>query len=376
MAEMDEQIFEDSRAAEEDSIEVTGLTKTFDSGSVIACEDIDLSISSDEFVVLLGPSGCGKTTTLRCIAGLETPDEGAIKIIGRDVTYNKPKDRDLAFVFQDVALFTHMTVRENIRFGLDMSTDLSETEKEERVRETAELLGIGDLLDRKPSELSGGQQQRVSIGRAMVMEPTAFLLDEPFAALDANLRDQMQIEVKKLQKNLGRAVIFVTHDQAEAMTVGTKIVVMNDGQIQQVGTPYEIYNDPVNEFVATFIGSPKINTFDCDVVQQNGTYRLQGDLFSFSLSGDNNRIGKHADETVRIGMRPENLQFNSSRPLFDATVNLVEPQGSQDNVFLKAEEYEIRATTPQEKLVEGERVEISFDQEQMWVFSSSGERLL
>ncbi|MFC7231638.1 ABC transporter ATP-binding protein [Saliphagus sp. GCM10025308] len=254
----------DGERSESAHVKIEDVKKTFDGGEVVACENINLDIEQGEFVVLLGPSGCGKTTTLRCVAGLEIPDAGRIVIDGEDVTEKKPKDRDLAFVFQSIALFPHMSVRRNIRFGLDMKTDLPPEEKADRVEEAAEILGISELLDRKPGALSGGQQQRVSLGRAMVIQPEAFLLDEPFSALDANLRDQMRVEVQRLQSKLNIAMIFVTHDQQEAMMLADKLVVMNDGEIAQVGTPDEIYHDPQTQFIAEFIGSPSTNFFDCE----------------------------------------------------------------------------------------------------------------
>jgi multiple sugar transport system ATP-binding protein len=327
--------------------------------------------------VLLGPSGCGKTTTLRCIAGLEDPDEGQVLIGGRDLTHAKPKDRGLAFVFQSIALFPHLTVRENMRFGLDMKTDLSGDEKETRVREGAELLGIAGLLDRDPSELSGGQQQRVALGRAMVMEPAAFLLDEPFSALDANLRDQMQTEIKRLHRQLNTAMIFVTHDQQEAMTLGDKIVVMDDGHIQQVDSPYGIYNDPINQFVARFIGSPSTNFMDVTVQMNDGTVSVSNELFDVELpDADPETFATYDGQTVSMGIRPEYLKL-VEEGLFTGSVELVEPQGADDVVHLRAGEHSLRVSTDQGKVKPGEQqeVDVDFDIDDLWLFGGDGERI-
>ncbi|PSP44951.1 sugar ABC transporter ATP-binding protein [Halobacteriales archaeon QH_6_64_20] len=359
------------------TIRLENLTKTFNNGQVVAAEDIDLEVRSDEFAVLLGPSGCGKTTTLRCISGLDIPDGGRILIGDETVTEAKPKDRNLAFVFQRISLYPHMSVRENMRFGLDMKTDLTKDEKNTRVEESAEMLGISELLDRKPADLSGGQQQRVSIGRAMVMEPAAFLLDEPFSALDANLRDQMQTEIKRLHRNLETAMVFVTHDQEEAMSLGDKIVIMNDGRIQQVGSPYEIYDEPTNRFVAEFIGSPSTNMIDCVVERQDGEVTLSNETFSLSLPEEMaDDLDSNDGETVTLGVRPENINPVPDG-LFEAEITLIEPQGSLDTVFLTSDDLDIRALL-EKGLVESENTTtgVDFSPEDAWLFGRDGERLL
>ncbi|MFC7018845.1 MULTISPECIES: ABC transporter ATP-binding protein [Haloarcula] len=383
MAQSSEPSVEDAEGAGETTASETGgqqivlsnVRKTFGGGSIIAAEDINLDISPDEFVVLLGPSGCGKTTTLRCISGLETPDQGTIKIGGEDVTSTKPKDRNLAFVFQSIALFPHMSVRENIRFGLDMKTDLSTDEKNRRVEEAAETLGIPEMLDRKPAALSGGQQQRVSIGRAMVMEPAAFLLDEPFSALDANLRDQMQTEVKKLQRQIGCAMIFVTHDQDEAMTIGDKIIVMDDGHIQQIGSPHEIYNEPESQFVAQFIGSPSTNIFECRLVDHGDGIALEGDLFTKEVPSElEDDLSGYVGHDVTIGIRPEYLRLNDET-LFEAHISVIEPQGARDVVHLETEGRAIRTTVMQGEIEPNQSVSVSFDMADAWLFDEDGERI-
>lgn len=365
----------DNSGSRDNAIILQNLVKTFADGSIVAVDDIDLEIGSNEFVVLVGPSGCGKTTTLRSICGLEQPDSGSVILDGEDVTYDAPKDRNLAFVFQEIALFPHMTVRENIRFGLDMATDLSGEEKEERVREAAELLGLGEMLDRHPSELSGGQQQRVSIGRAMVTEPAAFLLDEPFSALDANLRDQMRTEVKQLQRQLETAMVFVTHDQEEAMTLGDQIVIMNDGKIMQRGTPYEIYNEPTNQFVAEFIGSPSTNFFDCTVQREGGEFVLVSDLFTTSLD-KTLPDGLAEGDSITLAVRPERLELESDEPLFQAEIDVIEPHGTNDAIYLSSAGHELTAVSPQGRISRGDSpLAIGFEGESVWLFDETGNRI-
>ncbi len=360
------------------TIRLEDIRKTFNDGEIVACDNINLEIKPTDFVILLGPSGCGKTTTLRCLSGLDVPDSGHIYIGGEERTYAKPKDRNLAFVFQTIALFPHKSVRSNISFGLDMTTDLSKAEKDERVEKVAEILGIEEMLDRKPAALSGGQQQRVSLGRAMVMEPAAFLLDEPFSALDANLRDQMRVEVKQLQRELETAMVFVTHDQEEAMTLGDKIVVMDGGEIQQIGTPYEIYNEPENYFVATFIGSPSTNMFDAEVDESEDGYDVVSDFFRFSLSDQQATAYEgSAGQRVEVGVRPEYLELDESSSLFDAELSVIEPHGARDSVHLKVDGTQMTAVTPQEHVSrDTERVSVDFDTEKIWLFSTDGDRLL
>lgn len=363
--------------ASEFSVQLVDILKTFDNGEIVACSDINLDIEDDELVVLLGPSGCGKTTTLRIISGLEMPDSGQVIIDGNDVTDLKPKDRNLAYVFQTIALYPHMNVRRNMQFGLDMKTDLSKDEKHRRVEEAAKILGIENLLDRKPAELSGGQQQRVSLGRAMVMEPAVFLLDEPFSALDANLRDTMRVEIKKLQRQLETAMVFVTHDQEEAMTLGDTIVIMNDGLIQQTGSPYEIYNEPVNSFVAHFIGSPSTNMFDGTIVEGGDGYRFENDFLSVELPTDTDTTAIGDGQRVSLGIRPQYLNLDSEDPLFEATIRVIESHGSSDAVYLEVGDQDITAVVDQGEIGRSvETIGIDFDVNQMWLFDESGERLV
>ena len=375
--EQSESISERSDETQRQQIELRNLRKTFNKGSVVAVDDVSVTIGHDELLVLLGPSGCGKTTTLRCIAGLELPDSGEILIGGEDVSQKKPKDRNIAFVFQSVTLFPHMSVRKNMRFGLDMKTDLSNDEKDERVEEAATVLGIEELLNRKPTELSGGQRQRVSLGRAMVMEPSAFLLDEPFSALDANLRDQMQTEIQRLNRRLETAMVFVTHDQEEAMTIGDKIVIMDEGRIRQVGTPHEIFNDPQDQFVAGFIGSPSTNMFDCQVIERDGEVVLSNAIFELPLPPDIDRVQLQDGQSVTLGIRPEYVQIEPSTPLFTGEVTVTEPQSDRDVLYISVEDTELRAVAPQGIVDEkSESVGVQLDTDRMWIFDEKGSRLV
>lgn len=364
-------------AGEPDSrnVIIEDLRKTYENGEVVACEDINLEIGNDELIVLLGPSGCGKTTTLRCVAGLETVDNGRIIIGGNDVTDLPPKDRDVAFVFQEVTLFPHKSVRGNMRFGLDMKTDLSQEEKAARIQEAAELLGIEELLDRKPSALSGGQRQRVSLGRAMVMEPQAFLLDEPFSALDANLRDQMQTEIQRLQHEVGRSMIFVTHDQDEAMTIGDRIAVMRDGRILQLGTPYEIYNDPENLFVAEFIGSPPTNVVPCEIERAGSHAVLSSEAFSLELSDQRSESLGEYSGPIHLAVRPANFELASADGLFDATIDVVETLGERDAVYLSSNGLEFVALADPGEFSEDTTVSVNIDESDVWLFADDGSRL-
>ncbi|MCL4439372.1 MAG: sn-glycerol-3-phosphate ABC transporter ATP-binding protein UgpC [Firmicutes bacterium] len=279
-----------------------GITKVF--GNTTAVAKTDLEIKDGEFLILVGPSGCGKSTTLRMIAGLETPTEGEIHIGDRKVTNLEPKDRDIAMVFQNYALYPHMKVFDNMAFGLRLRK-MPRKEIEARVKEAAEILGIAHLLDRYPKQLSGGQRQRVALGRAIVRHPQVFLMDEPLSNLDAKLRVQMRAELIKLHQRLETTVIYVTHDQTEAMTMGTRIVVMKDGLIQQVGSPKEIYNNPGNIFVAGFIGSPPMNFMKGIIEQTNGKLLFKAQGFTLNLPAINMQVP--SSKEVVLGIRPESL---------------------------------------------------------------------
>jgi len=293
----------DLSSDEDSEIRLRGVTKRFD--DLVAVDDLDLTIRNGELLVLLGPSGCGKSTTLRMIAGLEVPSEGSIEIGGEEVTETLPQKRDLSMVFQSYALYPHKTVRGNLAFPLG-KMDVDDEEADERIRRTAELLEIDDLLDNKPGQLSGGQRQRVALGRTIVREPKAFLMDEPLSNLDAKLRVQTRSEVRSLQQRLGTTTVYVTHDQEEAMSLADRIAVMNDGELQQVGTPKEVYENPVNEFVAGFLGEPSMNFLDPDRLT-----RSDADDSVARTGSDGSVVGTASDdpfaETATVGVRPEDV---------------------------------------------------------------------
>lgn len=333
------------------TLEIKNLRKEYD--DVVAVDDVNLRAENDDFLVLLGPSGSGKSTTLRMIAGLETPTSGEVIIDDRDVTGEEPADRNIAMVFQDYALYPHMTVEENMGLSLKVSGYSSE-EIDHRVREAAEILGIPELLDRRPSNLSGGQQQRVALGRSMVRDPTVFLLDEPLSNLDAKLRMQMRKELIELHEDVGKAFVYVTHDQVEAMTMATKIAVLHEGELQQIGAPEELYDDPINEFVAEFIGDPGMNLYDCNVADNGSLTELDiQDAFRYPLSDelDSKITAKSANgRNYRIGFRPEDIVFNHDGQ-FEGEVALVETIGAEILVHLEIGGIEILAETKRDDTV-------------------------
>ncbi|QSG16240.1 ABC transporter ATP-binding protein [Halapricum desulfuricans] len=315
-------------------LQLDNVTKVFedDEGEIVAVDDVSLDIDDEEFLVLVGPSGCGKSTTLRMIAGLESVTSGTIRLGDELINDKRPQNRDTAMVFQSYALYPHMTVRGNMAFGLEESTDMSDDEIDQRVTDTAEMMGIEELLDRKPGELSGGQQQRVALGRAIVREPAAFLMDEPLANLDAKLRAQMRTELQRLQEDLGVTTIYVTHDQTEAMTMGDRIAILNDGVLQQVGTPLECYHEPANQFVAGFIGEPSMNFFEMEL--EDG--RLVGENFDYELT-DEHREAIDGTERVVLGIRPEDIVVDNTDDdthTYAVTIDVVEPKGDENNVHL------------------------------------------
>ena len=322
---------------ESSHLELRNLVKQY-SGGVTAVDDISLSLSRGELLVLVGPSGCGKSTTLRCIAGLEEPTAGDVRIADESVTGRRPEERDIAMVFQNYALYPHKTARENIGFGLRMTTDLPDAEVDDRVERVAETLGITDLLEKKPKALSGGQQQRVALGRAIVRDPEVFLLDEPLSNLDATLRAQMRTEIQQLQRDLDVTTAYVTHDQTEAMTIGDRIAVLNDGRLQQVGSPMSCYHEPANRFVASFIGEPSMNLLDCRVDTAGETFvgvltYPAGDTLAAAATQAEGR-------EVTLGVRPEVPTLLSSEaddddgPTFPGVVDVVEPVGERAFVYV------------------------------------------
>ena len=290
------------------TIQLKNVFKRYENGFE-AVKDFNLDIQDKEFIIFVGPSGCGKSTTLRMIAGLEEITEGELLIDGKLMNYVEPKDRDIAMVFQNYALYPHMSVYDNMAFSLKLKKTPKE-EIDQKVKEAAKILDLDELLDRKPAQLSGGQRQRVAMGRAIVRNPKVFLMDEPLSNLDAKLRVQMRTEISKLHQRLGNTIIYVTHDQTEAMTLGTRIVVMNRGVVQQVDTPKNLYNHPDNLFVAGFIGSPQMNFVKCDVVEKNGKICLVFGESTVTVSDNRAKILKengYVGKQVMMGIRPEDL---------------------------------------------------------------------
>ena len=355
-------------------------------GDTVAVENLDLEVKDKEFVVLVGPSGCGKTTTLNCIAGLIEASGGEmwfgdeLVMSPEEDIYKIPQKREVAMVFQDYAIYPHMTVFGNIAFPLEVRK-VNRREIEERVNKAADLLEIGDLLKRKPKALSGGQRQRIALGRAMVRNPKIFLLDEPLANLDAKLRVRARVELKELQQRLGVTAIFVTHDQVEAMTIGDRIAVMNEGHLEQMGTPEELYHSPKNRFVAGFIGSPAMNMLDGKMEFQDDQYILDLKFGKISLPGINKKLSKTDHEMeVTLGVRPEKVILSKEKTenALEATVSHIELTGKEFNVHLHLGGFLIIAIRESvDDFAIGEKVWISFKMEEIHLFDlKSGKALL
>jgi len=310
------------------SVTLNNIVKKY--GSVVAVDDVSLEIGTHEFVVLVGPSGCGKSTTLRMIAGLEEITEGTVAISDRVVNEIAPKDRDVAMVFQDYALYPHLDVAGNIAFGLKIR-GVDRKTIAQSVDEVAQILGLGGLLKRRPADLSGGQRQRVAMGRAIVRRPEVFLFDEPLSNLDAKLRTQMRAEIKRLHKRLGVTSIYVTHDQVEAMTLADRIVIMNDGRVEQVGAPMDLFMRPANTFVAGFIGSPPMNLIDADVVSEDGKLVARIDETCAIPLPASAKLGHAAGRPITVGIRPEDVQIERTDGVegIACVLDLVEPLGSE-----------------------------------------------
>lgn len=314
-------------------IQLKGLSKKYPKSESYSVKDFTLDVQEKEFIVMVGPSGCGKSTTLRMIAGLEEISEGELIINGKKVNDVEPKDRDIAMVFQNYALYPHMNVYENMAFGLKIQK-VSKGEIKKKVESAAEILGLTDLLKRKPKELSGGQRQRVALGRAIVRNTSVFLMDEPLSNLDAKLRVQMRTEIIKLNRQLGTTTIYVTHDQTEAMTMATRIVIMKDGVIQQIGTPSEVYRYPTNLFVASFIGSPGMNFLEGEI--QGANYCMRSGDWVYELSKSQQQlVEKNNRKPVVFGIRPEDISIQPNETPFKGTVDLVEINGAEMLVHIK-----------------------------------------
>ncbi len=361
-------------------IEIRNLGKTYENGAV-AVTDFNLAIQNEEFIVFVGPSGCGKSTTLRMIAGLEDITQGDLYINGKRVNDMQPKDRDIAMVFQNYALYPHMTVFENIAFGLKLRK-VKKEEVKKLVTEAATILGLEELLHRKPKALSGGQRQRVALGRAIVRDAKVFLMDEPLSNLDAKLRVQMRAEIAKLHRRLKTTTIYVTHDQTEAMTMATRIVVMKDGFIQQIGSPKEVYDFPDNRFVGGFIGSPAMNFFEGHL--ENGTFKL-GEKAVGLLPNQQVLLKDqgYENKAITLGVRPEHIHVNnedlSNLPVseFDATITVSELTGAETVIYAVYDGQEFIARVEADTAIEaGDTVRLAFDMSHVHFFDKeSGSRI-
>ena len=363
------------------SLSLRQVGKIYD-GGVVGAKDVNLEIEDKEFIILVGPSGCGKSTTLRMIAGLEEISEGELYIDDKLVNDVAPKDRDIAMVFQNYALYPHMTVFDNMAFGLKLRK-VPKAVIKEKVQEAARILDIEHLLDRKPRALSGGQRQRVALGRAIVREPKVFLMDEPLSNLDAKLRVQMRAEITKLHRKLGTTVIYVTHDQTEAMTMGTRIVVMKDGYMQQCASPTELYDKPVNMFVAGFIGSPQMNFLEVTLSKEADGVYLSNDDLRIKLpegKGQREELNDYFGKKVIMGIRPENIYEDeahiASMPdsLVDVEIDLTEMMGAETYLYLKVGETALtsrvnRRTTAQA----GDKIKAAFDANKIHLFDPETE---
>ena len=356
------------------SVTLRRLTKTFDRDGKPALHDLTLEVRDGEFLVLLGPSGCGKTTALRCIAGLEEPSAGEIRIGEREVTHLAPADRDVAMVFQNHALYPHLTVRANVAFGLEVRR-VPKPDIARRVQETAERLGIAELLERRPAQLSGGQRQRVALGRAIVRNPQVFLFDEPLSNLDATLRSEMRAELLQLHRALGATMIYVTHDQAEAMTMGERIAVLHEGRLRQLGTPAEIYGMPADAFVARFTGNPGMN-----VLRGQGRASSEGERGAGVVDCGSLSVPvalEHYEGEIQLGVRPEHVSLCAvGQGVGNAAVRVVESLGAETLVHVDAGGQTLVAKLPgMVELHVGATVGVNLDRRRLHLFDGAGERL-
>lgn len=356
------------------------VSKVYEGGNKVVT-DANFTVSDKEFVVLVGPSGCGKTTTLRMIAGLEEITSGEILIDGKLVNNLPPKDRDIAMVFQNYALYPHMTVYENMAFGLKLKK-ISKSEIEHRVNEAAKILGLETYLDRRPKALSGGQRQRVAVGRAIIRKPKVFLFDEPLSNLDAKLRVQMRTEISRLHKQLGATMIYVTHDQTEAMTMGNRIVIMKDGIINQVDSPLNLYYQPVNKFVAGFIGSPTMNFLKGKIISEQGLcFSSIGGGLKFNLTETQSSVLKNKiNNNIIIGIRPENIILENSiinGISFNVKLDVIEPVGNETFFYFEIDKVQfISRNRSREGIAVGQTVNMNLDPDKVYYFDEETENIL
>ncbi|MEY7851908.1 ABC transporter ATP-binding protein [Natrarchaeobius sp. A-rgal3] len=364
------------------NIALESVTKEFtdpNGQQIVAVDDMSFEIADGEMLVLVGPSGCGKTTTLRMVAGLETPTDGTITYDGEIVNEVRARNRDVAMVFQDFALYPHMNVRGNMSFGLKRSDeDYSSGEIDRRVEEAAELLEIADLLDQKPSNLSGGQQQRVALGRAIVRDPRLFLFDEPLANLDEKLQGTMRTEIVELHDEFGVTSVYVTHNQEEAMTVADRIAILNDGTLQQIGEPDEVYAKPSNLFVAQFIGSPSMNLFEGTTADAEGGLVVDATEFGAEIPSSS-LVATPTGETVTIGIRPEDLRAatDDDTVRIESTIRVIEPLGRDALVYVDVGDRRVTARIDDyDDLEKGQAFELGVDREHLYLFDGTDDTLV
>jgi len=359
-------------------VQIRDLTRVFNEGrnEIVAVDGIDLTIEDGEFVTLVGPSGCGKTTTLRCVAGLDTPTSGTIHFGERNVTNLPVQERDVALLFQDIALYPHMSVRDNMAYGLKIE-GVSREERYARVEDAAELLQITDQLDKSPADLSGGQRQRVALGRSLVRDPTVFLFDEPMSDLDAKLKRELRPVVEQVTAEIGCPVLYVTHDQEEAMTMSDRIAIMNQGELEQVGPPKEVYEDPATEFVSGFIGQPNAQFFDGRIATTNGVVTLEIGDFDFDLNVDPEAFDGFGGESIRVGIRPQNIHVSDDpEEGIPATHLLDEPLGDETHSFFDTEMGEVIVVTDSDFEGEGREYGLVLDSDYAKLFDvESGVRI-
>jgi multiple sugar transport system ATP-binding protein len=363
-------------------VSLRNITKTFktNKGEVTSVRNISLGVEGKEFLVLLGPSGCGKSTTLRMIAGLETPTSGEIFIGDRLVNNVPAKDRDIAMVFQNYALYPHMNVYDNMAFALKLR-GYAKSDIEKRVKEAAQILGISKFLERKPKEISGGERQRVAVGRAIVRKPLVFLFDEPLSNLDAKKRAEMRTEIHKLHLKIQTTMIYVTHDQTEAMTLGDRIAVMRDGRIEQLDTPLQVYDYPTNKFVAGFIGSPPMNFLNGKIIKKNGSlYFDEGNFKIKILETQSKTIDKYIDKNIILGVRPEDIYdklfaaYSTPENTINVMCDVLETMGAENFLYLSTSQQTfIAVVDAANKPNIGSMVEVVFDMKKIHFFDPSTE---